>query len=100
MARACQPRDVDAARAQTLHMLDEAKTMIKPGSACDARLKTARVAFATADLATQNPLERRNAFVRAAFQVGQARACAVVAGIAVPVKRKRRARGPKAQSTP
>ena len=98
--------DIDAARNQTERMLKEAEKAIGempqahaepalrgpkqaeftrsakgPRSAehCMPRLQSARAAFETAR--DGSPLEQRNAYVRAAFQAGQALSCARVTKI-------------------
>jgi len=106
----CRP-DVTAARAQTERMLKEADSAIRlvHGGAyeytlgapkkkrkskqkpltpvdqrsaqhCIARVKSAQLAFNAADKLTE-PYERRDGYIRAAYQAGQALSCARVASV-------------------
>jgi len=99
----CRP-NVAAARTQTARMLKEAEqairsmtkkkgelsgprkvtTLIPPSQRsaehCKVSLENARMAFAAAEQVPE-PLAKRNGYIRATFQAGQALACARVAKI-------------------
>lgn len=88
-ARSCAVANVDAAKKQTARMIADAERQIPANSSCSARLMTARTAFESAGQ-IDDSLERRNEYVRASFQAGQALTCAVVTGIIKPERGKKK----------
>ncbi len=85
----CAIANVDAAKKQTARMIADAERQIPANSSCSARLMTARTAFESAGQ-IDDSLERRNEYVRASFQAGQALTCAVVTGIIKPERGKKK----------
>ena len=98
MAKSCTTANVDAARKQTERMLADAKRKIGAGPICQVPLLAAQAAFSTAD--QFEGLERRNEYVRASFQAGQALACASIAGIKEGKRQKLREPGTKKPKAP
>lgn len=87
----CDPKLVSTAQAQASKLLKEAQG--KRHFGCGQELSAAKEAFDKAKGHTGTVLQRRNAFIRATYLAGQAKACVVVAGQPRRKRRRRKAGG-------